>query len=130
MRIFVRALCALVSVVLALFLLGVVACTPDASASCFVALASLVALAVVRRRRVLWVPWVWSAAVGLGAVLSTIPYDVQFDPRFPPGVYVRQASWGLLVEPVPLDAEGVPEFWSGGCFVPFNAPEKVIVFGY
>jgi len=130
MKIAVRLFSALASVALATILVGFTAAYGGRLTVFFVAIASLITLAVVRRRRVLMVPWVWTAAVGLGAVLASLPYDVRFDSRFPPGVYVRQASWGLLMYGVPEDENGVPEFWwSGSCILPMNAPERVIVFG-
>ena len=131
MHIVIRVLSAIASVVLATFLLGFVGAYGGRASVFVVAVASLVALAVVRRRRVLGVPWVWTAAVALGAGLAVLPYDVRFDPDFPPGVYVRPAVWGLLMNGVPEDENGVPEFWwARSCIVPMNAPEKVIVFGY
>lgn len=131
MRIFVRVLSAIASAVLAFGLLGYTTVISGRTGVLYIGLAALVALAVVRRRRVLLVPWVWSAAVALGVGLVSSPYDVLIDGDFPPGVYVRPAVWGLLSQRVPEDEAGVPEFWwSGTCLVPRNAPEKAIVFGY
>ena len=131
MKIVIRLFGAIASVTLALFLLVLVLAFSGRMSAVYVALAALVSLGVVRRLKVRSVPWVWSAAIGLGAVLTALPYDVRFDTRFPPGVHVREFTWGLLAQPVPVDAEGVPEFWwSGSCMTPPNAPEKVVVIGY
>jgi hypothetical protein len=93
------------------------------------AAASLTALAVLRHRRPLWIPWMWTAAIGLGFGLARAPVDVRIDPYFTPGVWVRPVVYGLLGGPIPLDAKGVPEAWPGGCIVLPNSPETVIVVG-
>jgi hypothetical protein len=131
MKIIVRLLGVAASVTLALFLLLLVLTSFGRMSVLYVALAAFAALAVVRRLEVRRIPWVWSVAIGLGAVLTALPHDVRFGAQFPPGVHVREFTWGLPAGPVPVDAKGVPEvWWSGSCMAQLNAPEKVVVIGY